>query len=196
MTIKDELLGQGYRVALIATNTPATSDIPLVDLAVPDGAIADPVPEMDDELGCKGALDLGVPGGERPLIMTMEMYRRYCDELYHDPDGMYQAMERAIAAKTVKERLLAAGYRVIGSYYPPDAAGGGEDLPLAEIDVPEGTTVTLAGPEYYGGLLLLMPGWDPQDAPVAMTLPQYRLYCDAMDVPEEEYQWMMERVGA
>lgn len=196
MTIKDELLGQGYRVALIATNTPDTSDIPLVDLAIPEGAIADPVPEMDDELRCKGVLDVGIPGGERPLLLTMEMYRQHCNDLYHDPDGMYQAMERAIAAKTVKERLLAAGYRVIGSYYPPDAAGGGEDLPLAEIDVPEGTTVTLAGPEYYGGLLLLIPGWEPEDAPVAMRMEQYRLYCDAMDVPEEEYRWMAEQVGA
>lgn len=196
MTIKDELLGQGYRVALIATNTPATSDIPLVDLAVPDGAIADPVPEMDDELGCKGALDLGVPGGERPLIMTMEMYRQWCEERAHDPEGMYQAMERAITGATVKERLLAAGYRVLCFYYPPECAGGGEDLPLAEADIPEGTLVTLAPDEYYGGLLLLMPGWEPEDAPVAMTMGQYRLYCDAMDVPEEEYQWMMERVGA
>lgn len=196
MTLKDDLLSKGYRVALYPTNTPATSDIPLVDLAIPEGAIADPVPEMDDELGCKGVLDLGIPGGgERPLIMTLVQYRLYCDELCHDPDGAYQAMERAIAAETVKERLLAAGYRVIASYYPPDAAGGGEDLPLAEVDIPEGTTVTLAEPEYYGGLLLLMPGWDPQDAPVAMSLPQYRLYCDAMDAPEDEYQWMAGQVG-
>lgn len=196
MTIKDELLTKGYRVALLVTNTPDTSDVPLVDLAVPDGAIADPVPEMDDGLGCKGVLDLGAPGGERPLIMTMEMYRRYCDELYHDPDGIYQAMERAIAAPTVKERLLAAGYRVVVSYYPPECAGGGEPLPLAEVDIPEGTLVTLAPDEYYGGLLLLMPGWEPEDAPVAMTMGQYCLYCDAMDVPKEEYQWMAEQVGA
>lgn len=196
MTIKDDLLSRGYRVALYPTNTPATSDIPLVDLAIPEGAIADPVPEMDDELRCKGVLDVGIPGGTRPLIMTMEMYRQHCNDLYHDPDGAYRAMEAAIAAPTVKERLLAAGYRVITSYYPPECAGGGEDLPLAEIDVPEGTTVTLAGPEYYGGLLLLMPGWDPQDAPVAMTLPQYRLYCDAIcDDPEDEYQWMAGQVG-
>lgn len=194
MTVKEELLAKGYRVALIPTNTPDTSDIPLVDLAVPDGAVTDPVPEMDDELGCKGVLDLGIPGGERPLIMTMAMYRQWCDDLYHDPEGMYQAMERAIAAETVKARLLAAGYRVIASYYPPDAAGGGEDLPLAEIDIPEGTTVTLAEPEYYGGLLLLMPGWDPVDAPIAMTLGQYRRYCDD-SYGEDEYQWMAEQVG-
>jgi hypothetical protein len=196
MTLKDELLDKGYRVALIATNTPATSDVPLADLAVPDGAIADPVPEMDDELGCKGALDLGVPGGERPLIMSMAMYRQWCEELAHDPEGMYRAMEAAVAATTVKERLLAAGYRVVVSYYPPECAGGGEPLPLVEVDIPEGTLVTLAEPEYHGGLSLLMPGWDPEDAPVAMRMEQYRLYCDAMDVPEEEYQWMAEQVGA
>lgn len=193
MTVKEELLAKGYRVALIPTNTPDTSDIPLVDLAVPDGAVTDPVPETDDELGCTGVLDLGVPGGERPLIMTMEMYRRWCDELYHDPEGMYRAMEAAIAAKTVKERLLAAGYRVLCSYYPPECAGGGEPLPLAEVDIPEGTLVTLAPDEYYGGLLLLIPGWDPEEAPVAMRLGTYRLYCDATcDDPEDEYQWMVE----
>lgn len=195
MTLKDELLDKGYRVALYPTNTPATSDIPLVDLAIPEGAIADPVPEMDDELKYRGVLDVAVRG-ERPLIMTMAMYRQECDDLCHDPDAMYQAMERAIAAPTVKERLLAAGYRVVVSYYPPECAGGGEPLPLAEVDIPEGTLVALAEPEYYGGLLLLMPGWDPQDAPVAMTLPQYRLYCDAIcDDPEDEYQWMAEQLG-
>ena len=197
MTIKEELLDKGYRVALIVTNTPDTSDIPLVDLAVPEGAIADPVPEMDDELGCKGALDLGVPGGERPLIMTMEMYRQWAAEMYHDPDGMYQAMEAAIAAKTAKERLLAAGYRVVVSYYPPECAGGGEDLPLAEVDIPEGTSVAPATePEYHGGLLLMIPGWDMEDVPVSMTLRQYRQYCeDTCPDPEDEYQWMLEQLS-
>jgi hypothetical protein len=196
MTIKEELLDQGYRVALIVTNTPDTSDVPLVDLAVPEGAIADPVPEMDDELGCKGVLDLGAPGGERPLIMSMAMYRQWCEALAHNHEGTYQAMERAIAAPTVKERLLAAGYRVVVSYYPPECAGGGEPLPLVEVDIPEGTLVTLAEPEYHGGLLLLIPGWDPEDAPVAMTLGQYHMYCDATCTdPEDEYQWMAGQVG-
>jgi hypothetical protein len=191
MTLREVLLNQGYTVAVCPTNGLDASDVPLMDLDIPEDT---GVVEISVEsIGFQGARELYIPTAEESVLaMTMPMYRQWCNDLYCDPESMYQAMERAIAAPTVKERLLAAGSRVRCSR---SAEGGGEDLPLAGIEIPEGTEV-LPGPmEYHCGQFLLTPGRDQLDAPVALTLAQYRSYCDTTNAPEK-YQRMAEQLGA
>lgn len=93
--LKTELLNKGYRVALCEIDGPKPNDIPLKALVIPEGATVQPVQDIDDDPLFEDVLLLeipDVPEREKPMIMTLTQYRRWCQALYAEPELYYRAI--------------------------------------------------------------------------------------------------------
>lgn len=118
-TLKTELFDKGYRVALLEIDGPKPNDIPLTELVIPEGATVQPVQDFADDPLFEDALALelpGIPEREKPLLMTLDQYRQWCNESYTKPEHLYQAMlERLGITFATLDRLGQAVMRVYGT---------------------------------------------------------------------------------
>lgn len=117
--LKSELLDKGYRVALLEIDGPKPNDIPLKALVTPEGATVQPVQDIDDDPLFEDVLLLeipDVPEREKPMIMTLTQYRRWCQALYAEPELYYRAiLERLGIMFATLDRLGQAIIQVYGA---------------------------------------------------------------------------------
>ncbi len=100
MALKQQLLNKGYRVAVCEMGGPIPHDILLANLDIPKGATVTLVADFADDPVFEGALVLELPGvseHEKPVLMSLEQYRSWCNDLYTDPERHYQSMLEHLA---------------------------------------------------------------------------------------------------